>query len=69
MTAFKSRNRSLLPTWKKSGQWRVRMWRSLVSGWLKGETMVRDYVAREPVKALGIALCIGVVLGWSIKRP
>jgi ElaB/YqjD/DUF883 family membrane-anchored ribosome-binding protein len=31
--------------------------------------IVKDYVAREPVKALGIALCIGVVLGWLIKRP
>jgi ElaB/YqjD/DUF883 family membrane-anchored ribosome-binding protein len=35
----------------------------------EGRDMVRDYVAREPVKALGIALCIGVVLGWLIKRP
>ncbi|MDR3637277.1 MAG: DUF883 C-terminal domain-containing protein [Isosphaeraceae bacterium] len=31
--------------------------------------IARDYVAREPVKALGIALCVGVVLGWLIKRP
>jgi ElaB/YqjD/DUF883 family membrane-anchored ribosome-binding protein len=31
--------------------------------------ILRDYVAREPVKALGIALCIGVVLGWLIRRP
>ena len=31
--------------------------------------IVRDYVAREPVKALGIALCVGVVLGWLLKRP
>ena len=35
----------------------------------EGRDMVRDYVAREPVKALGVALCIGVVLGWLIKRP
>jgi len=34
-----------------------------------GSEMVRDYVVRQPVKALGIALCIGVVLGWLIKRP
>jgi ElaB/YqjD/DUF883 family membrane-anchored ribosome-binding protein len=34
-----------------------------------GRAMVSDYVTREPVKALGIALCIGVVLGWLIKRP
>ena len=31
--------------------------------------VVSDYVVREPVKALGIAVCIGVVLGWLIKRP
>jgi ElaB/YqjD/DUF883 family membrane-anchored ribosome-binding protein len=30
---------------------------------------VKDYVVREPVKALGIALCVGVVLGWLIRRP
>ena len=35
----------------------------------EGSAIVRDYVVREPVKALGIALCIGVVLGWLIKRP
>ena len=30
--------------------------------------IVRDFVAREPVKAVAIALGIGVVLGWLIKR-
>jgi len=35
----------------------------------EGQAIVTDFVAREPVKALGIALCIGVVLGWLIKRP
>jgi ElaB/YqjD/DUF883 family membrane-anchored ribosome-binding protein len=35
----------------------------------EGRDLVRDYVSREPVKALGIALGIGVVLGWLIKRP
>jgi ElaB/YqjD/DUF883 family membrane-anchored ribosome-binding protein len=34
----------------------------------EGRAMVSDYVVREPVKALGIALCIGVVLGWLIGR-
>jgi ElaB/YqjD/DUF883 family membrane-anchored ribosome-binding protein len=34
-----------------------------------GSAIVRDYLVREPVKALGIALCVGVVLGWLIKRP
>jgi ElaB/YqjD/DUF883 family membrane-anchored ribosome-binding protein len=34
-----------------------------------GTAIVTDYVAREPVKALGIALLVGVVLGWLIRRP
>ena len=34
----------------------------------EGRAIVRDYLVREPVKALGIALCIGVVLGWLIRR-
>ena len=34
-----------------------------------GRAIVTDYVVREPVKALGIALFIGVVLGWLIRRP
>jgi ElaB/YqjD/DUF883 family membrane-anchored ribosome-binding protein len=33
-----------------------------------GRAMLSDYLVREPVKALGIALCIGVALGWLIKR-
>ncbi len=35
----------------------------------EGRAIVTDYVTREPVKALGIALFVGVVLGWLIKRP
>ena len=34
----------------------------------EGGTIVRDYLVREPVKALGITLCVGVVLGWLIGR-
>ena len=34
-----------------------------------GRAIVKEYLVREPVKALGIALCVGVVLGWLIKRP
>jgi ElaB/YqjD/DUF883 family membrane-anchored ribosome-binding protein len=33
-----------------------------------GRAIVTDYLVREPVKALGITLLIGVVLGWLIKR-
>ena len=35
----------------------------------EGRDLVSEYLAREPVKALGIALSVGVVLGWLIKRP
>ncbi len=34
-----------------------------------GGEMVREFLVREPVKALGITLCIGVALGWLIRRP
>ena len=34
-----------------------------------GRRLVTDYVVREPVKALGITLLVGVVLGWLIRRP
>ena len=34
----------------------------------EGRAMFRDYVVREPVKVLGITLCIGVALGWLIGR-
>ena len=34
-----------------------------------GRAIVQDYLVREPVKALGITLLIGVVLGWLIRRP
>ena len=32
-------------------------------------TILSQYVTKEPVKALGIALGVGVVLGWLIRRP
>jgi len=34
----------------------------------EGSGRVRDYVTKEPVRALGIALGMGVLLGWLIKR-
>jgi len=34
----------------------------------EGRAIVRDYLVREPVKALGIAVCVGVILGWLITR-
>jgi ElaB/YqjD/DUF883 family membrane-anchored ribosome-binding protein len=34
-----------------------------------GRAIVADYLVREPVKALGITLLIGVALGWLIRRP
>ena len=32
-----------------------------------GET-IRDYTIKQPAKALGLALGMGVLLGWLIKR-
>ena len=29
---------------------------------------LRDYITNEPSRALGIALGVGVLLGWLIKR-
>ena len=33
-----------------------------------GTDLVRTYVIRQPARALGIALGMGVLLGWLIKR-
>ncbi len=33
-----------------------------------GREFVKTYVTKEPVRALGIALGLGVVVGWLIKR-
>jgi ElaB/YqjD/DUF883 family membrane-anchored ribosome-binding protein len=33
-----------------------------------GGQLVRDYIVKEPARALGIALGMGVILGWLIKR-
>jgi ElaB/YqjD/DUF883 family membrane-anchored ribosome-binding protein len=33
-----------------------------------GKAILRDCLVREPVKALGITVCIGVALGWLIRR-
>jgi ElaB/YqjD/DUF883 family membrane-anchored ribosome-binding protein len=34
----------------------------------EGSEKVREYIANEPARALGIALGVGVLLGWLIKR-
>lgn len=34
----------------------------------QGNEFLRDYVNKQPARALGIALGLGVVLGWLIKR-
>jgi len=34
----------------------------------EGGEFVKDYVTKQPARALGIALGVGVVLGWLIKR-
>lgn len=34
----------------------------------EGQEKVREYIVNQPARALGIALGVGVVLGWLIKR-
>jgi ElaB/YqjD/DUF883 family membrane-anchored ribosome-binding protein len=34
----------------------------------EGNEFIKDYLTRKPAQALGIALGVGVVLGWLIKR-
>jgi ElaB/YqjD/DUF883 family membrane-anchored ribosome-binding protein len=34
----------------------------------EGSERVREYVVKEPARALGIALGVGVLVGWLIKR-
>jgi ElaB/YqjD/DUF883 family membrane-anchored ribosome-binding protein len=33
-----------------------------------GTRILRDYIVKEPTRALGIAVGMGVLLGWLIKR-
>jgi ElaB/YqjD/DUF883 family membrane-anchored ribosome-binding protein len=33
-----------------------------------GTQILRDYIVKEPTRALGIAVGMGVLLGWLIKR-
>ena len=33
-----------------------------------GHQLVRDYIVKEPTRALGVAVGMGVILGWLIKR-
>jgi ElaB/YqjD/DUF883 family membrane-anchored ribosome-binding protein len=35
---------------------------------LCGTKSIRDYIVREPTRALGLALGVGVLAGWLIKR-
>ena len=34
----------------------------------EGTDKVKSYVVKEPARALGVALGLGVLLGWLIKR-
>jgi len=34
----------------------------------EGTDKVKEFVVNEPVRALGVALGLGVLLGWLIKR-
>jgi len=33
-----------------------------------GSGKIREYIVKEPARALGIALGVGVLLGWLTKR-
>jgi ElaB/YqjD/DUF883 family membrane-anchored ribosome-binding protein len=33
-----------------------------------GTHLLREFIVKEPVRALGVALGMGVILGWLIKR-
>ena len=33
-----------------------------------GTGKIKDYIGKEPARALGIAFGMGVLLGWLIKR-
>ena len=33
-----------------------------------GAKTIRDYIVKEPARALGLALGVGVLLGWLVKR-
>jgi ElaB/YqjD/DUF883 family membrane-anchored ribosome-binding protein len=33
-----------------------------------GTRKIREYIDKQPARALGIALGVGVLLGWVIKR-
>jgi len=34
----------------------------------EGSDRLREFVVKEPTRALGIALGVGVFLGWMLKR-
>jgi ElaB/YqjD/DUF883 family membrane-anchored ribosome-binding protein len=34
----------------------------------EGSERIKNYTVKEPVRALGIALGLGVLVGWLIKR-
>jgi len=34
----------------------------------EGSEKIREYIVKEPARALGIALGVGVLLGWLTKR-
>lgn len=36
--------------------------------WAEGRRHVKNYIMTHPERALGIALGMGVLLGWLIKR-
>ena len=47
---------------------RIRLPNGLGERLNKGTDAVKDYTIQQPARALGIALGMGVLLGWLIKR-
>ncbi len=41
---------------------------TLKESFLHGSKSIRDYIVKEPARAIGLALGVGVLLGWLIKR-
>ena len=52
-------------------EWRARALEYAASATARldeGSEIVKDYVKKQPVRALGLAVGLGVLVGWLIKR-
>jgi len=51
--------------WKERAMEYAASAREMLAG---GTDSIKDYAVKEPARALGVALGLGVLLGWLIKR-